>query len=102
MTRALLLLGVLGAPFATLDSAAAQLKELPEGPNRDLVSHECQACHDLGMLYAAAGMDRLGWSSTIDEMISYGLRVTPEEQGKILDYLSNFLGPPGGPKPAAQ
>jgi hypothetical protein len=54
------------------------------------------------MLYAAAGMDRIGWSSTIDEMISYGLRVTPEEQAKILDYLSSFLGPQAGRKPAAQ
>jgi hypothetical protein len=71
----------------------AQLNDLPAGPNREMVSHECQACHDLGMVLAAAGLDRAGWSGTIEEMMSYGLRVTPEEQAKILEYLATYLGP---------
>ena len=102
MTKALLLLGLLGAAFVTLDGAAAQLKELPEGPNREMVAHECTACHDIGMVLSQSGLERAGWSATIDEMMGYGLRVTPEEQAKILDYLSNFLGPQAGRKPAAQ
>ena len=60
MTKALLLLGLLGAAFVTLDGAAAQLKELPEGPNRD--AHECTACHDIGMVLSQSGLDRAGWS----------------------------------------
>jgi hypothetical protein len=94
MTRVLLLLGAFA--FAPLGGAAAQTLELPPGPNRELVSHECQACHDLSMVLGAAGQDRAGWSATVDEMISYGLRVTPEEQAKIVDYLANSLGPPTG------
>ena len=101
MFAAQLLLGALGS-FVSLQSATAQQAELPAGPNRDLVSHECQGCHDLSMVFGAAGQDRAGWSSTVDEMISYGLRVTPEEQAKIIDYLANFLGPSTARKPAAQ
>jgi hypothetical protein len=54
------------------------------------------------MVVAAAGLSREGWSSTIDEMISYGLRVDSEERAKILDYLSGFLGSPSTAKPAAR
>jgi cytochrome c5 len=65
MFAAQLLLGALGS-FVSLQSAAAQQAELPAGPNRDLVSHECQGCHDLSMVFGAAGQDRAGWSSTVD------------------------------------
>jgi hypothetical protein len=102
MSRATLLFGVLGASFMNLGTAAAQQIELPAGPNRDVVSHECQACHDLGMVVAAAGMSREGWSATIDEMISYGMRVEPADREKILDYLSSFLGSLSAPKPGAR
>jgi hypothetical protein len=91
------LFGILGASVLAIGAAGAQQIELPAGPNRDVVSHECQACHDLGMVVAAAGMSREGWNSTIDEMISYGMRVDSEGRAKILDYLSTSLGP----KPAA-
>jgi len=32
------------------------------------------------MLFDAAGRNREGWSSTVDVIIGFGLRVTPEEQ----------------------
>jgi len=102
MSRARLSFGVLGAGFITLGTAAAQQIELPAGPNRDVVSHECQACHDLGMVIAAAGMSREGWNSTIDEMISFGMRVEPEDRKKILDYLSSYLGSLSAAKPGAR
>jgi hypothetical protein len=102
MRMATQLIGALGAGFVTLGAAAAQQIELPAGPNRDLVSHECQACHDLGMVVAAAGLSREGWNSTIDEMISYGMRVDSEERAKILEYLARFLGSPSVPKAAGR
>jgi cytochrome c5 len=92
MRRVRLLLGVLGALAAMLGVAAAQPADLPAGPNREIASRACQACHDLSMVVAAAGLNREGWNATIDEMISYGMRVTPEDREKILDYLSNYLG----------
>jgi hypothetical protein len=102
MSRAKLLLGVLGAISASLGPAAAQPIQLPAGPNREVVSRECQACHDLGMVVAATGLSREGWNSTIDEMISYGMRVDPQDRAKILDYLSSFLGSRSAPNPATR
>jgi hypothetical protein len=102
MSRAKLLLGVLGAISASLGPAAAQPIQLPAGPNREVVSRECQACHDLGMVVAATGLSREGWNSTIDEMISYGMRVDAQDRAKILDYLSSFLGSRSAPNPATR
>jgi hypothetical protein len=102
MSRERLLFGVLGASALALGTAGAQRMELPAGPNRDVVFHECQECHDLGMVIAAAGQSREGWNSTIDEMISFGMRVDAADRAKILDYLSTFLGPKSAPDPAVR
>jgi hypothetical protein len=96
-----LILGLLGAGFVALGTATAQPAELPAGPNRDVVARECGACHDLEMVVAAAGASRQAWSDTIDEMISYGARIDPQDRPRILDYLSSFLGPIA-PKPPAR
>jgi hypothetical protein len=85
-------LGVLGATVLMLGAAAAQGIELPAGPNREVVSRECQACHDLSMVVAATGLTRDGWIGVIDEMTSYGLSVTPDQRTIILEYLSTYLG----------
>jgi hypothetical protein len=45
------------------------------------------------MVVDAAGQTREGWNGTIEEMISYGLRIAPDERNKMLDYLAAFLGP---------
>lgn len=92
MSGGTLLLGALSISAAILGTAVAQPRDLPPGPNRDLVSRACQACHDLAMVVAATGLTREGWNATIDEMISYGMRVDEENRAKILDYLSNNLG----------
>jgi mono/diheme cytochrome c family protein len=88
--------GVLGATVAMLGAAAAQ--ELPAGPDREVVSRECQTCHDLGMVFAASGLTREGWNGVIDEMAGYGLRVTPEQRRQILEYLATYLGPTAAAK----
>jgi hypothetical protein len=49
------------------------------------------------MVVAATGLTREGWDATIEEMISYGMRVEPDERTKILDYLSSSLGTPSAP-----
>jgi cytochrome c5 len=88
----LLLVGV-GPSVLAAPTAGAQGLELPAGPDRDLVSRACQTCHDLGMVLAAKGLTRDGWDSAIDEMISYGMKVEPDERRRMLDYLSSRLGP---------
>jgi len=44
------------------------------------------------MVLAATGLTRAGWDATIEEMISYGMRVDADDRAKILEYLSNTLG----------
>jgi hypothetical protein len=97
--RPLFVFGILSISVALLGTAAAQRPDLPAGPNRELVSRTCQACHDLGMVLAASGLSREGWNSTIDEMITYGLSITPEDRGKIVDYPSTYLGSSAAPAP---
>ena len=108
MKRWTLLFGTLALTVATFGTAVAQPRDLPDGPNRDVVSRRCQECHDLSMVTAAAGLNRDGWNATIDEMVSYGFRVTPDERAQLLEYLSTlrsqhhaagtavgWMGPPG-------
>jgi mono/diheme cytochrome c family protein len=93
MSGARLVFGVIGSGLLTFGAAVAQQAELPPGPNRDLVSEACGACHDLDGVVAAAGASRDDWNGAIDEMIGNGMHVTPEDRAKILDYLSTALGP---------
>jgi hypothetical protein len=93
---------ILSISTALLGAAAAQRPDLPAGPNRDLVSRTCQACHDLGTVVAASGLSRDGWNSTIDGMITYGLSITPDDRGKIVDYLSTYLGSSAAPAPGGR
>jgi hypothetical protein len=94
MRRSTLLFGTLALTIATSGAAIGQQPNLPDGPNRDFVSRACQECHDLSMVFAAAGLTRDGWDATIEEMVSYGLRVTPDERAKLLEYLSTYLATP--------
>jgi hypothetical protein len=79
--------------IALMGAAAAQRIELPAGPNHEVVSRECQACHGLDMVVGAAGLSREGWTNILAEMTTYGMNVTPDDQGKIIEYLSTCLGP---------
>jgi hypothetical protein len=75
-----------------LGVSGARALDLPPGPNRDLVVRECQACHSLDMV-AVSNETKEVWNTLLDSMTSYGLRVSPEDRAKILDYLSTALGP---------
>ena len=92
MGRARLLIGVVGATLVVLGLRATAQVTLPEGPNRELVSRMCSTCHDLGMVTGAA-RSREGWDGTIDDMISYGMNITPAERALILEYLATYLPP---------
>jgi competence protein ComEA len=90
MRRVGVRLGVAGGLMLGMSGAGAA--DLPPGPNRELVLRECQACHDLERI-ADSNETREIWNTLLDAMTSYGLRVSPEDRAKILDYLSTALGP---------
>ena len=80
MRRVQLLFAVLGTAVAGLAAPAADAAELPAGANSALVAKRCAACHDLQPLFDAAGVSRDDWNGALDEMVGYGLKVTPEER----------------------
>jgi hypothetical protein len=88
--QARLILAVIGACVLPVCTGAA---ELPTGPNKEIVVRACGACHDLDMVFEAAGQTREGWNGTIEEMTGYGLKVSAAERAQILEYLTSFLGP---------
>jgi cytochrome c5 len=93
MRRVIALTGTIGAAAFVLASAAAEITELPQGPDRDLVSKVCQSCHDLQMVFDAAGISRGEWDMSLDEMTANGMNISADDRAKILAYLSTYLGP---------
>jgi len=92
MRTARMLIAVVGPTLVALGLRATAQVTLPEGPNRELVSRMCSTCHDLGMVTGAA-RSREGWNGTIDDMISYGMNITPAERRLVLEYLATYLPP---------
>lgn len=84
---------VFGLAAAAAATGAADAVELPPGANRDLVAGVCGACHDVQYLVESAGIGRDAWSSVINGMRQFGLKLQPAERAKILDYLATYLGP---------
>jgi len=84
--RALVALGILVAPMAFADEAAVRLKE---GAGKGLVEENCALCHSLDYIpMNSVFLDRKGWEGSVAKMIKFGAPVTPEEAGKIVDYLT--------------
>ena len=78
--------------FLSVHTTTAQIDpRMPDGPNRDLVFRRCTTCPDIGNLVGTVGRTRDGWSEKIDDMVLYGLKVTPAERALILDYLATYL-----------
>jgi hypothetical protein len=91
MRRVIVLGTAIGGAALSLAGAAAT--ELPPGPDRDLVAKVCQSCHDLQMVFDAAGISRQEWDMSLDEMTANGMNISADDRAKILAYLSTYLGP---------
>jgi len=78
------------AVAAAIAPLRAQYPTLPEGPGRGLVETTCGSCHDIEMV-AINGRSEERWGLTIDEMVGYGLRITPADRALILRYLATYL-----------
>ena len=93
MRRSILLTGAIGGTLFALVAGAADITELPAGPNRDLISKVCTTCHDLQLVFDGTGFSRDDWSMTLDEMVANGMSISADDRDKILGYLSTYLGP---------
>jgi len=83
-------LAIAAATLAAIAPLRAQYPTLPEGPGRDLVEVTCGSCHDIEMV-AINGRTEERWGLTIDEMVGYGLRLSPDDRALILRYLATYL-----------
>jgi hypothetical protein len=90
MRTSYFLVGLAAMTLISLGTGADAELSLPDGPNRDLVARACGACHDLGMVISAR-RSRDGWNATLDDMVSFGMNVSAQDRGRILDYLATYL-----------
>ncbi len=65
---------------------------LPEGPGREEVFYNCQACHSL-MIVLQQRLSRETWDETLVWMVEEQEMdpLDPEERKIILDYLGTYL-----------
>ena len=78
---------IIGAPLA----AQGQGAQLPDGAGKRLVDGMCLGCHKANQITRSSGYSRDGWKHLIGTMIN--LSGTPQEQGKIIDYLAKHYPP---------
>jgi virginiamycin B lyase len=97
-----LLFAASAALFASAVSAQAPAApnrvQLPDGPGKETVEAVCSRCHALDRV-VAAGYTRDGWQLMVNQMISNGAPLHPDQIPAVVDYLAkNF---PEKPMPPA-
>jgi len=93
-----------GATPATPPPASGAGIRLPQGPGVGLVYANCRTCHDLQYVRDAKGLLPAQWKAVLASMHDYGLTIGKEDEAKVLDYLTTYLGPnppPSSAGPAA-
>ena len=74
---------------------------LPEGPGVNLVYAKCQQCHPISYVIDSAGLPDFLWQDSLSLMKQLGMKVTQEEEEKLYEYLTTYLGVDPPPKPAS-
>lgn len=74
--------------------AAVNAADLPEGPARSAVAEVCGACHPLGQALGKR-QSRAEWAATVEQMVSRGAPLAPEEFESVVDYLTAWYGTAG-------
>lgn len=80
--------------------AMGQDQPLPEGPGVNLVYAKCQQCHPVSYVTDSAGLPDFLWQDTLTLMKQLGMKVTEEEEQKLYEYFTTYLGVNPPPKPA--
>lgn len=61
---------------------------LPLGPNVDLVTANCTACHSSEMILTQPRLTRKQWESNVEKMVKvYKASIEPADVPQIVDYL---------------
>jgi competence protein ComEA len=79
--------------FAVTSSAPSsngQERQLPDGPGKEEARKLCAGCHELEKSFSTR-QDRAGWQTTIQKMVSYGMKASEAEIAAVLEYAArNF------------
>jgi len=75
-------------------------RPLPEGPNVNLVYAKCQQCHPISYVVDSAGLPDFLWEDTLSLMKQLGMKVTEEDEQKLYEYFTTYLGINPPPKTA--
>lgn len=74
---------------------------LPAGPGVNLVYAKCQQCHPINYVVDSAGLPDFLWEDTLSLMKQLGMQVTEDEEEKLYQYLTTYLGTDPPPEPEA-
>jgi mono/diheme cytochrome c family protein len=68
--------------------AARDDQQMPEGEGKAILQRTCQQCHDLAT--ASTKLASEEWSAVIAKMMTYGAKLTPADQQKLIAYLNGL------------
>jgi mono/diheme cytochrome c family protein len=63
-------------------------QQMPEGEGKAILQRTCQQCHDLAT--ASTKLPAEEWSAVIAKMMTYGAKLTPADQQKLIAYLNGL------------
>lgn len=67
-------------------------KDLPEGKGEEIVASVCKECHSLERLTSSTRTLQ-EWKSVVEDMVSNGAALKPEEVEIVVQYLAKNFGP---------
>lgn len=73
---------------ANAGRAARDDQQMPEGEGKAILQRTCQQCHDLATASTKQATEE--WSAVIVKMMTYGAKLTPADQQKLIAYLNGL------------
>jgi len=78
---------LLFAATAAIPLSSMRAQNLPEAPGKAETMKVCSGCHEVTRA-TSMHLDRAGWQSEMEKMISLGAKGSPEEFESVLNYLT--------------
>jgi mono/diheme cytochrome c family protein len=75
--------------------------DLPQGPGKDILENTCEECHGADRIVEKA-WTKDKWRTTVNDMVSRGASLKPEEIDTLVDYLATYFGPDNKPDNSKQ